>query len=154
MPKELRKGASRAEGTLSRSMIGRAKRSWRNFTKSKPGDRFQVRYYYRKHRGSGRFSRIFNIFLGGVLVIMSTLFGWAPGLGLVTLLIGLTLIAGELFPVARFLDWSEVRLRKLARLAGKVWAGATTVGRTLIVLLVLVFVAALVYGAYSLLFGG
>jgi hypothetical protein len=135
-------------------MIGRAKRSWRHFLKSKPGDRFQVRYHYRKQRGTGRLSRIFNIVLGSVLVIMSTLFGWAPGLGLVTLLIGLTLIAGELFPVARFLDWSEVRLRKLARLAGKVWAGATTVGRTLIVLVVLVFVAALVYGAYSLLFGG
>ncbi len=135
-------------------MIGRAKRSWRHFKKSKPGDRFQVRYYYRKQRGTGRLSRIFNIFLGSVLVIMSTLFGWAPGLGLGTLLIGLTLIAGELFPVARFLDWSEVRLRKLARLTGKVWAGATRVARTLIVLLVLVFVAALVYGAYSLLFGG
>ena len=135
-------------------MIARAKRSWRNFKKSKPGDRFQVRYYYRKQRGTGRLSRIFNIFLGSVLVIMSTLFGWAPGLGLVTLLIGLALIAGELFPVARFLDWSEVKLRKLARPAGKIWAGATRVGRTLIVLLVLVLVAALVYGAYSLLFGG
>jgi len=135
-------------------MIARAKRSWRNFKKSKPGDRFQVRYYYRKQRGTGRLSRIFNIFVGSVLVIMSTLFGWAPGLGLVTLFIGLALIAGELFPVARFLDWSEVRLRKLARPAGKVWAGATPVGRTLIVLLVLVFVAALVFGAYSLLFGG
>ena len=135
-------------------MITRAKRTWRNFKKSKPGDRFQVRYYYRKHRGPGRLSRIFNIFLGSVLVIMSTLFGWAPGLGLVSLLIGLALIAGELLPVARFLDWSEVRLRELARLAGKVWAGATPVGRTLIVLLVLVVVATLVYGAYSLLFGG
>ncbi|MDQ3589039.1 MAG: hypothetical protein M3392_02160 [Actinomycetota bacterium] len=134
-------------------MIARAKRSWRNFKKSKPGDRFQVRYYYRKQRGTGRLSRIFNVFLGSVLVIMSTLFGWAPGLGLVTLLIGLALIAGELFPVARFLDWSEVKLRKLARLAGKIWAGVPLVGRTLIVLLVLVLVAALVYGAYSLLFG-
>ena len=134
-------------------MVGRAKRSWQNFKKSKPGDRFQVRYYYRKQRGPGRLSRIFNIFVGSVLVIMSTLFGWAPGLGLGTLLIGLALIAGELFPVAQFLDWSEVRLRKLARLAGKVWAGATPVGRTLIVALVLVLAAALAYGAYSLLFG-
>ena len=134
-------------------MIGRAKRSWQNFKKSKPGDRFQVRYYYRKQRGPGQLSKIFNIFLGSVLVVMSTLFGWAPGLGLVSLLIGLALIAGELFPVARFLDWSEVRLRKLARLAGKVWVGATPIGRTLIVLLVLVFVVALGYGAYSLLFG-
>jgi hypothetical protein len=135
-------------------MIERAKRSWRNFTKSKPGDRFQVRYYYHKQRGSGRLRRILNIVIGSVLVIMSVLFGWAPGLGLVTFLIGLTLIAGELYPVARFLDWSEVRLRKLARLAWKVWARATPVGRTLIVLLVIVLVAALVYGSYLLLFGG
>jgi len=135
-------------------MIGRAKRNWRHFKKSKPGDRFQVRYFYRKQTGAGRVSRIFNVVVGSVLVIVSTLFGWAPGLGLVTLLIGLALIAGELFPVARFLDWSKVKLRKLARLAGEVLAGATTVGKTLIVLVVLVFVAALVYGAYSLLFGG
>src|SRR3712207_7857669 len=125
-------------------MIARAKRSWRHFKKSRPGARFQARYYYRKQRGTGRLSRIFNIFVGSMPVILSTLFGWAPGLGLVTLLIGLALIAGELFPVARLLDWSEVRLRTLARLAGKIWAGATLVGRTLIVLLVLVFVAALV----------
>src|SRR3712207_6238885 len=103
-------------------MIARAKRSWQNFKKSKPGDRFQVRFYYRKQRVPGRLSRIFNIFVGGVLVIMSTLFGWAPGLGVISLVIGLSLIAGELFPVARFLDWSEIRLRELARLAGKIWA--------------------------------
>ena len=135
-------------------MIGRAKRSWRNFKRSKPGDRFQVHYYYRKQRGSGRLSRIFNIVVGSVLVVMSTFFGWAPGLGLATLVIGLAMIAGELLPVTRFLDWCEVRLRKLARLGGNIWTGATPVGRTLIVLLISVCVAALVYGAYSLLFGG
>ena len=134
-------------------MIGRAKRSWRYFKKSKPGDRFQVRYYYRKQTGAGRLSTIFNIVVGSVLVILSILFGWAPGLGVVTLVIGLALIAGELLPVARFLDWSEVRLRKVVRLARTVWVGATPAGRTLIVLLILVCVAALVYGAYSLLFG-
>ncbi len=135
-------------------MIGRAKRSWGHFKKSKPGDRFQVRYYYRKQTGAGRLSRIFNVVVGSVLVVVSTLFGWAPGPGLVTILIGLTMIAGELLPVARFLDRSEVRLRELARLAEIVWAGATPVGRTLIVVLILVCVAALVYGALSLLFGG
>jgi hypothetical protein len=135
-------------------MIGRAKRNWRHFKKSKPGDRFQVRYFYRKQTGAGRVSRIFNVVVGSVLVIVSTLFGWAPGPGLVTILIGLTMIAGELLPVARFLDWSEVRLRNVARLSRKVWAGATPVGRALIVVLILICVAALVYVAYSLLFGG
>ncbi len=136
------------------NLIGRTKRSWRHFKKSKPGDRFQVRYYYRKQSGSGRLSRIFNVVVGSVLVIVSTLFGWAPGPGLVTILIGLTLIAGELLPAARFLDWSEVRLRILARLARNVWAGATTVGRALIVVLIVLSVATPAYGCYSLLFGG
>jgi hypothetical protein len=135
------------------NLIGRTKRSWRHFKKSKPGDRFQVRYYYRKQSGPGRFSRIFNIVVGSVLVVMSTFFGWAPGLGLVTLVIGLAMVGGEFLVVARFLDWSEVRLRMLARLARKIWAGATPVGKTLIVVVILVCVAALVYGAYSLLFG-
>ena len=136
------------------NLIGRTKRSWRHFKKSKPGDRFQVRYYYRKQSGPGRFSRIFNIVVGSVLVMVSTFFGWAPGPGLVTLVIGLAMVGGEFLVVARFLDWSEVSLRKLARLARKVWVGATPVGKTLIVVVILVCVAVLVYGAYSLLFGG
>ncbi len=136
------------------NLIGRTKRSWRHFKKSKPGDRFQVRYYYRKQSGPGRLSRIFNIVVGSVLVIVSTFFGWAPGPGVVTLVIGLAMVGGEFLIVARFLDWSEVRLRMLAQLASKVWAGATPVGRTLIVVLILVCVAALAYGAYSLLLGG
>ena len=135
-------------------MIGRANRSWRHFKSSKPGDRFQVRYYYRKQSAPGRLSRVFNIVVGSALAIVSAFFGWAPGPGLLTLVIGLAMVGGEFLTVARFLDWSEVRLRKLAWVAGKVWAGATPVGRTMIVVLILACVAALLYGAYSLLFGG
>jgi hypothetical protein len=153
MPMSIRESASRIEGMMW-NLIGRTRRSWRHFKNSKPGDRFQVRYYYRKQRGSGRLSRIFNIVVGSVLVLMSIFFGWAPGLGVVTLIIGLAMIAGEFLPVAKLLDWSEVRLRKLARLARNIWAGTSPVGKTLIVLLISVCVVALVYGAYSLLFGG
>ena len=137
-------------------MIGRARRSWRLFTSSKPGDRFQVRYYYRKYSSRGRssLSRIFNIVVGSALAIFSAFFGWAPGPGLLTLVIGLMMVGGEILIVARLLDWAEVRLRQLARVAGEVWAGATPVGKALIILLILVCVAALVYGAYYLLFAG
>ena len=99
-------------------------------------------------------SRVFNIVVGSALAIVSAFFGWAPGPGLLTLVIGLAMVGGEFLTVARFLDWSEVRIRKLTWLAGKVWAGATPVGRTIIVVLMLASVAVPVYGAYSLLFGG
>jgi hypothetical protein len=134
-------------------MIGRAKRSWRHFTSSKPGDRFQVRYYYRKQSGPGRFSRIFNIVVGSVLVIVSAFFGWAPGPGTVTFVIGLAMLGGEFLPVARFLDWAEVRLRKLAHFIARVWR-AGVAGKILIVLVVLTCVAASGYGAYYLILGG
>jgi hypothetical protein len=128
-------------------MIGRAKRSWQHFKRSKPGDRFQVRYYYRKQSGAGRFSRIFNIVAGSALVIFSAFFGWAPGPGIITFVIGLALIGGEFLPVARFLDWAEVRLRKLAHFIAYVWR-ASVAGKVLILALVLVGVAALGYGIY------
>ena len=137
-------------------MIGRAKRSWRLFTSSKPGDRFQVRYYYHRQSRHGRssLSRIFNIVVGSALVIFSVFFGWAPGPGTLTLVIGLSMLGSEFLVVARFLDWAEVRLRKLARLARNVWKSAPPAAKTLIVLAMVACVTALGYGVYNLLFGG
>jgi hypothetical protein len=135
------------------NLIGKAQRSWWHFKKSKPGDRFQVRYYRRQQSAPGRLSTIFNIVVGSILVIFSAFFGWAPGPGLLTFLIGLALIGGEFLTIARFLDWSEVRLRKLAHLVGVVWR-SSTIGKALIVLVALVIVVAFGYVIYSVFFGG
>ena len=133
------------------NLIGRAKRSWRLFTSSKPGDRFQVRYYYRKQRGPGRLSRIFNIVVGCILVIFSAFFGWAPGPGIVTFVIGLAMVGGEFLAVARLLDWAEVRLRTLAHLVEKVWR-SSSLGKVMLVSLALILVTAFGYVVYSVLF--
>jgi hypothetical protein len=135
------------------NLIGKAQRSWWHFKKSKPGDRFQVRYYRRQQSAPGRLSMIFNIVVGSILVIFSAFFGWAPGPGLLTFLIGLALIGGEFLTIARFLDWSEVRLRKLAHLVGVVWR-SSTIGKALIVLVAVVLVVAFGYVIYSVFFGG
>jgi len=137
-------------------MIENAKRHWQQFKESKPGYRFQDRYQRRRQSGHGRFafSRILNVSFGSALVIVSAFFGWAPGPGLLTFFIGLGMVAGELLPVARFLDWAEVRLRKLARWARDVWKSAPPAGKALIVLAILACVAASGYGVYYLLFGG
>ena len=134
-------------------MIGRAKRSWRFFTSSKPGDRFQVRYYRRKQSSPGQLSRIFNVVVGSTLAIVSTLFGWAPGPGLLTLVIGLMMVGGEFLTVARFLDWAEVRLRILTHFVEVVWR-SSTIGKVLIFLVVLILVAAFGYVIYSVFFAG
>ena len=139
--------------TMMWNLIGRAKRSWRHFTSSKPGDRFQVRYYYRKQSGPGQLSRIFNIVVGGALVIFSVFFGWAPGPGMVTFVIGLAMIGGEFLAVARSLDWAEVMLRKLAHFVRVVWR-SSAIGKALVVLVALILVAALGYVIYAVLFAG
>ncbi len=135
------------------NLIGRAKRSWQFFRKSKPGDRFQVRYYRRRQSAPGRLSTFFNIVVGSTLVIVSTLFGWAPGPGLVTLVIGLMLVGGEFLTFARFLDWAEVWLRRLAHFVGVVWR-SSTIGKALVVLVALILVAAFGYVIYSVFFAG
>jgi hypothetical protein len=135
------------------NLIGRTKRSWLHFTRSKPGDRFQVRYYRRKQSGPGQLSRIINVVVGSILVIFSAFFGWAPGPGTITFVIGLAMIGGEFLTIARFLDWSEVKLRKLARLVGVVWR-SSTIGKALIVLVALTLVVAFGYVIYSLFFAG
>jgi hypothetical protein len=137
------------------NLIGRAKRSWQLFMSSKPGDRFQVRYYYHKqtHHGRSSLSRIVNIVVGSALVIFSAFFGWAPGPGMLTFVIGLSMLGSEFLVVARFLDWAEVRLRKLAHFVGVVWR-SSIIGKALIVLVAVTLVAAFGYVIYVLFFGG
>jgi hypothetical protein len=136
-------------------MIDKMRESWWRFKAGKPGHRFKDNY--RRHRRSegGGFNvrRIVNIVLGSVLVVGSAFFGWAPGPGIVTFLLGLALISSELSPVASLLDWSEVRLRKLARWAGRIWAGSSPTGKAVIVAVIAACLLVLAYGAYSLLFG-
>ena len=93
--------------------------------------------------------------IGGlVIAVVSLVAGVLPGPGTLTFFLGLGMIAGEFYPVARLLDWAEVRLRSVGRTGREVWADASPTGRAVIALILVVAVAALAYGIYSLLFGG
>ena len=59
------------------------------------------------------------------------------------------MLAGEFLPLARFFDRLDVRLRKLGRWIKDLWVGSPAVVK---VPVVLIFVAALGYGAYYLIF--
>ena len=137
-------------------MIGRTKQSWRLFEASRPGHRFQERYRRQQaSEGGWRDPRRLFFVVGGLLIaIVSLVAGVLPGPGTLTFFLGLGMIAGEFYPVARLLDWAEVKLRKAAQAGREVWADASPAGRTVIALMVLIVVALLAYGAYSLLFGG
>jgi hypothetical protein len=67
--------------------------------------------------------------------------------------LGVGMIAGEFRLVARLLDWSEVRARELGRWVGGMWRGSAA-GKALVVFLGAICLAAVLYVAHLLLFGG
>jgi len=136
-------------------MIGRTKESWRRFAASRPGHRFQERYRRQQHSEHGwRDPRRLFFVVGGLAIAMaSLLLGILPGPGTLTFFVGLGMISGEFLPVARLLDWAEVRARKLGRRVGGVWR-ASVAGKELVASVAAIVAAAVLYVAYRLLFGG
>ncbi len=138
-----------------RSMIERAKESWRRFKQSKPGHRFQDHHhrYQRGYRSRSYLRGLFGIVWGLLVVVVGVIAVPGPGPGWLIILLGLGMIAGESLSFARSIDWVEVRLRQLARLVVGVWTTSPASVKVLIALTVLACAAALGYGMYRLIFG-
>jgi uncharacterized protein (TIGR02611 family) len=136
-------------------MIGRMKESWRLFKASKPGHRFQERYRRRQRSEHGwRDPRKLFYVIGGLIIALgSVVFGVLPGPGTLTFFLGLGMIAGEFRPIARLLDWAEVRVRKLAQWVRGIWR-SSALGKALVVSVAAICVAAVLYAVYLLLFSG
>ncbi len=91
--------------------------------------------------------------VGGLIIALGSLvFGVLPGPGTLTFFLGLSMIAGEFRPVARLLDWAEVRARELGRWVRNVW-GSSAAGKALVASVAAGCVVAVLYVAYLLLFG-
>jgi hypothetical protein len=137
------------------ALLENVRKDWRKFKNEAPGRRFQERYRRRQERGHGWLNprRLFNVVVGLALVVFSAFFGWAPGPGVLTFFIGLGMIAGEVRPVARFLDWGEVWGRKLLAGFKDVWKVASYRLRGLILAASLACVALPLYAGYQVFFG-
>ena len=134
-------------------MIGRMKASWQRFKVGKLGHRFQDRYHHRQEQQGHLAKRVLLIFFGAALALGSLFLAPLPGPGFATVFLGLAILAGEVLPAARLLDWAEVRLRRFARFVRELWR-ASVVGKISIVLVSAICVAGLLYTTYLLLFGG
>src|SRR5215217_6265613 len=90
-------------------MIERIRWNWRHFASGRAGLRFRERYRLHQSRRRGGFDiiRISYILGGALLIAMSVLLGWLPILGWGTAILGLSMIAGEFYPVARLMDWLQ-----------------------------------------------
>jgi hypothetical protein len=133
-------------------MIEHIRTSWRIFASGRPGLRFRERYRLRQSRGRGTFhpARLAYLAGGMTLVVVSALFGWLPILGWGTAILGLAMIAGEFYLVARLMDRLEARARRLFKPLGKKLAGLPAWAQLSVSLTVGLATFALVYGLYSL----
>jgi len=136
-------------------MIERIRVSWHLFVSSKAGLRFRERYrlHHSRRRRRGRFDpvRLVYILGGVVLVVVSALFGWLPVLGWGTAFLGVAMIAAEVYPIARLMDWLEVRARRLFKPLGKTLMRLPAWAQLSISLTIAVSTFGLMYGIYSLI---
>jgi uncharacterized protein (TIGR02611 family) len=91
------------------------KEHWRELKEGRPGHRFQDRYHRKRDSQQSRFNpmRILKIITGVVITIVGLLLVPAPGPGWPVVFIGLALLSVEFLVIARFLDWVEVRGRRI-----------------------------------------
>jgi hypothetical protein len=136
-------------------MIERIRWNWHHFARGRPGLRFRDRYrlHQSRRRGGLDIVRISYIVGGALLIALSVLFGWLPVLGWGTAILGLSMIAGEFYPVARLMDRLEVRVRALLGPVGKTFVRLPTWTQFSVSTMITVCTIALVYGLYSLSFG-
>jgi hypothetical protein len=136
-------------------MISSIRTSWRIFARGRPGVRFREHYRLRQSRGRGAFhpARLSYLAVGTVLIVGSALFGWLPVLGWGTAFLGLAMIAGEFYPVARLMDRLEPRARMLFKPLGKTLARLPAWTQLSVSLGVGVATFGVMYGLYSITFG-
>ena len=137
-------------------MIERIKWSWQLFASGRPGLRFRERYRLHQTRRRGGFDlvRLSYVVGGTVLIVVSAFFGWLPILGWGTAILGLSMIAGEFYPIARLMDWLEVRARRLLKPLGKAFVRLPAWTQLSISLTLAISTFALMYGLYSMTSGG
>jgi putative transmembrane protein PGPGW len=79
---------------------------------SQPGRRFQERYRRMHSKTASAWKRCAFVAAGIVLTLVGAFFLAVPGPGIPILAVGLALIAQESAVTARFLDRTEIRLRR------------------------------------------
>jgi hypothetical protein len=101
-------------------MLEAARHEWHCFRDDEPGERFR-NHHKRAHRSASKAVAVLRVVIGAVLVASGVVMLFIPGPGLLGILFGLALIAGELRPLAAALDRAEVRVRRWGRSARARW---------------------------------
>ena len=133
-------------------MLGKLKRQWLAFRGGTPGQRFQDRYdRQRRARKTQSWAlRLIQPILAIILLAIGIVLTFIPGPAIVFYFAGAGLLAGESRPLARALDWSEVKLRKICRWLKQWWKRASLWAKLAVIVVSVCGAIGLGYAAYEL----
>lgn len=105
------------------------KQSWNRFQSVPTGRRF-IHYYNQQHRTRAVTPKaVLKIGLGLLLMAAGAIMLVIPGPGIPVLIAGAVLIAREVKPAARVLDWLDVHIRRALKAMKREWKQSSTVLR-------------------------
>ena len=88
------------------------KGAWQALKSAPPGERFQRRYRTNRELGRRGAKRALTILAGTLVLALGLVMLVAPGPGILVVILGGAMVAQESLPMARFLDRTELRIRR------------------------------------------
>ena len=115
-------------------MFDRLHQQWQQLAASRPGHRFRDRYERNKRdkNGAKLLWRVVRVAAAAIFVCIGAVFMFIPGPAILFYGIAGALLSTDSLPVAKFLDWCEVRGRQLGRWVKRRWARMSMAGKVAI----------------------
>ena len=132
-------------------MLETFKCSWQRFKADPPGKRFQLQFKRRHEVARTPLQKALVLGGGVLLTAVGILLFFLPGPGVLFVLLGAALIAQQSLTVARALDWSEIRVRKLLARSFGAWGHFSAALKIFLVGLAVVGALAVGFGAFKFL---
>jgi hypothetical protein len=131
------------------------RKDWRDLKRGRPGHRFQDRYE-RTHRCEPHCStakRIATIVVAVVVMAVALFFAVFPGPAIPFFFIGGALLATQSRVIARWMDWIELRVRKVVAWLKRHWRRLPLAGRVVVVAIMVSISATMMFFSYRFLRG-
>jgi hypothetical protein len=127
---------------------------WRELKRGRPGHRFQDRYERGRHENHGHAGRrIALVAFGVVCLLIGAVFAIIPGPAIPFFFVAGAMFATESRTIARFMDWSEVLIRKIVAWAKRRWRRLPAAARVGLLILGACVSAGTVYLGYRVMRG-
>ncbi len=126
---------------------------WRDLKRGRPGSRFEDRYERARRRERAPGKRIILLAAGIVCFAIGVVLSVMPGPAILFFMVAGGLLGTESRFVARAMDWSELRLRKLVTWSKQHWKRMSPATRFIVVALGLSCSIAAAFVGYRVLGG-